>query len=239
MGHAAYITHISCTDSASGYANWTNQGWNLRFHGNVFKQPNITEQRLNDLANVFLINTSVEDLPPPQASQARNLTAEIFIIQQSNQNVTFNLEPARTAGASGEQGGGGAVTPQGGSQQIKFPVETDVEGDFDGFVQINDAGLSAGNSTSEIQRLNVYTEGDMNGNATAYLIPPTGLGIISDIDDILRVTQIYEPSLGLLNTFAKPFTPWMNMPGTFCTKSGATKHSARATTYPYSQEPSH
>lgn len=104
------------------------------------------------------------------------------------------------------------MTPEGGSQQIKYPIPTDAEGDFDGFVQINDAGLNAGNSTSEIQRLNVYTEGDVNGNATAYLVPSTGLGIISDIDDILRVTQIYEPSLGLLNTFAKPFTPWMNMP---------------------------
>ena len=168
---------------------------------------------MNDLANVFLVGTSVEELPASQASQARNLTAEIFILQQSDQNVTFNLEPAPTAGASGEQGGGGAVTPKGGSQQIRYPIPTDAEGDFDGFVQINDAGLDAGNSTSEIQRLNVYTEGDVNGNATAYLIPSTGLGIISDIDDILRITQIYEPSQGLLNSFARPFTPWMNMPG--------------------------
>ena len=167
---------------------------------------------MNDLADVFLIGTSIQDLPPSQASQARNLTAEIFILQQSNQNVTFNLEPAPTAGASGEEGGGGAVTPNGGSQRIEYPIPTDTEGDYDGFVQINDTGLDAGNSTSEIQRLNIYTEGDVNGNATGYLIPPTGLGIISDIDDILRITQIYEPSQGLLNSFAKPFTPWMNMP---------------------------
>ena len=178
----------------------------------MYKQPNITEQKLNDLADVFLIGTSIQDLPPSQASQARNLTAEIFILQQSNQNVTFNLEPAPTAGASGEQGGGGAVTPNGGSQRIEYPIPTDAEGDYDGFVQINDTGLDAGNSTSEIQRLNIYTEGDVNGNATGYLVPPTGLGIISDIDDILRITQIYEPSQGLLNSFAKPFTPWMNMP---------------------------
>lgn len=195
-----------------GYGNWTDQGWSLRFHGNVFKQPNITEDKLNDLANVFLIGTSVQSLPPSQASQARNLTVEIFVLQQSNQNVTFNLEPAPTAGASGEQGGGGAVTPSGGSQQIKFPTPTTEEGDFDGFVPINDAGLAAGNSTNEIQRLNVYTEGDVNGNATAYLVPPTGLTIISDIDDILRITQIYEPKEGLLNSFAKPYVQWSNMP---------------------------
>lgn len=50
------------------------------------------------------------------------------------------------------------------------------------------------------------------GNATAYLVPSTGLTIINDIDDILRVTKIYEPKEGLLNSFARPFTPWMNMP---------------------------
>lgn len=184
----------------------------MRFHGNVFKQPNISSSKLDDLANGFLVGTSVQSLPPSQASQARNLTAEIFVLQQSNQNVTFNLKPAPEAGASGEQGGGGAVTPPGGSQQVIFPTPTTPEGDFDGFVHINDQGLLSGNTTDEIQRLNVYTQGDVNGNATAYLVPPKGLTVISDIDDILRVTKIYEPKEGLLNSFARPFTPWMNMP---------------------------
>lgn len=166
---------------------------------------------MDDLADAFLVGTSIKDLPPPQQSQARNLTAEIFVIQQSNQNVTFNLKPAPTAGASGQQGGGGAVTPNGGDQQVKYPIPTTPEGDYDGFVQINDAGIQAGNATMSNQRVNVYTEGDINGNATAYLVPPEGLTVISDIDDILRVTRIYQPADGLLNSFARPFTPWMNM----------------------------
>ena len=199
-------------NQCSGYGNWTDQGWNLRFHGNVYKQPNINESKLDDLANIFLIDTSVESLPPPQASQARNLTSEIFVLQQDNQNVTFQLAPAPAAGASGEQGGGGAVTPSGGNQTINFPDPTTIEGDFDAFVQINDNGLSAGNTTSNIQRLNVYTQGDINGNATAYLVPGSGLTVISDIDDILRITKIYQPKEGLLNSFARPFVPWMNMP---------------------------
>ncbi|KAL8719344.1 MAG: hypothetical protein Q9225_003645 [Loekoesia sp. 1 TL-2023] len=195
-----------------GYGNWTDQGWNLRFHGNVYKQPNTTQEKLDDLANVFLIDTSIDELPPDQAAQARNLTAEIFVLQQSNENVTFDLKPAPTAGASGEQGGGGAVTPNGGSQQIKFPNPTTTEGDFDAFVQIDSNGLTDGNKTSNIQRLNVYTEGSNIGNATAYLVPPTGLTIISDIDDILRITKIYQPKEGLLNSFARPFVQWKNMP---------------------------
>ena len=157
----------------------------------MYKQPNISRSKLNDLTNVFLVDTKVEDLPPSQAAQARNLTAEIFVLQQSDRNVTFNLA---------------------GEQQINFPHETTTQGDFDDFVPIDGSGLDDGNSTSQIQRLNVYTQGDINGNATAYLVPSEGLTVISDIDDILRVTKIYDPKEGLLNSFARPFTPWLNMP---------------------------
>ena len=107
------------------------------------------------------------------------------------------------------------MTPPGGSQQIKFPYPTTDQGDFDAFVQIESGGLEAGNATNRVQRLNVYTEGSNIGNATAYLVPPSGITVISDIDDILRVTKIYKPKEGLLNSFARPFTPWMNMPAIY------------------------
>jgi hypothetical protein len=199
------------------YANWTDQGWNLRIHGNVYKQPNISESKLDDLANAFLVNTSISDLTTSQANQARNVTAEIFVVQQSHVNVSFHLEPATSAGGDGESDGGGAVTPDGGAQNIDYPGETTVEGDFDAFVTIaNVSGsggyLKQGNDTTDIQRLNVYTNGTDTGNATAYLVPTEGITIVSDIDDILRVTKIYEPSQGIYDTFAAPFAPWLNMP---------------------------
>ena len=198
------------TASCSGYANYTTQGWNLRIHGNVFKQPNISESKLDDLANGFLIGTSVQSLPASQASQARNLTAEIYVLQQSNENVTFSFAPIPTSAPATEDGG--AINPQAGAQLLTFPYETTTEGDFDAFVQIQSDGLAPGNTSTEVQRLNYYAQGTDTGNATAYLVPDKGFTIISDIDDILRVTKIYEPAQGLLNSFARPFTPWMNMP---------------------------
>ncbi|TVY41239.1 hypothetical protein LSUB1_G002974 [Lachnellula subtilissima] len=203
-----------------GYANWTEQGWNLRFRGNVYKQPNISESKLNDLANVFLIGTSVEALPPAEATQARNLTAEIFVVQQANVNVTMHIEPAPSQGADGSSSGSAnAITPGGGAQTIDVG-ETTVEGDFDTFIPLaNVSGsggyLLPGNDTTQIQRINVYTNGTDTGNATSFLVPTAGLTIISDIDDILRVTRIYQPADGLLNSFAKAFTPWMNMPSIY------------------------
>ncbi|KAI9841562.1 MAG: hypothetical protein M1837_000608 [Sclerophora amabilis] len=219
------------------YANWTDQGWNVRFHGNVYKQPDIPQSKVDDLANVFLIDTDVEDLPPNQAAQARNLTRSIFVVQQDDENLSFHLEPAPMAGSSGEPGGGGAVTPDGGTQNVTFPYPTTEQGDYDAFVTIRNvsgSGLEPGNATSNLQRLNVYADGTESGNATAYLVPTEGLTIISDVDDILRVTKIYQPKEGLLNSFARPFTPWMNMPEIYSnwSRSIADTHFHYLTTTP-------
>jgi len=127
----------------------------------------------------------------------------------------MHLEPAPSAGSSGQNGGGGATTAGGGTQNISLPYPTTEEGDFDVFVPIQLNGLTPGNQTQQIQRLNVYATGSPIGNATAYLVPPTGLTVISDIDDILRVTKIYLPKEGLLNSFARPFTPWLDMPSIY------------------------
>ncbi|EPE25515.1 hypothetical protein GLAREA_01427 [Glarea lozoyensis ATCC 20868] len=199
------------------YANWTTQGWNLRFRGNVFKQPNISTEKLNDLANIFLIGTDIDSLQPSEQDQARNLTAEIFVVQQGDRNVSFNIEPASSQGVDGTNTGSNAETPGGGSQDITLVGETTAQGDYDQFLLLaNVSGpggyLKPGNETLRPQRLNVYANGTLTGNATSYLVPSTGYTIISDIDDILRVTKIYDPKEGLLNSFARAFTPWMNMP---------------------------
>jgi phosphatidate phosphatase APP1 len=108
-----------------------------------------------------------------------------------------------------------------------MPHRTTREGDFDAFVILrnttgSDGGhLQPGNQTSSIQTLNMYAQGTNTGNATAYLVPNKGVTIISDIDDILRVTKIYDPKEGLLNTFARPFTPWMNMPDIYANWSSS------------------
>ncbi|KFY46096.1 hypothetical protein V495_02647 [Pseudogymnoascus sp. VKM F-4514 (FW-929)] len=232
-----------------GYANWTEDGWSLLVHGNVYKQPNISESKLNDLANVFLIGTDwsllvhgnvykqpnisesklndlanvfligtdIKDLPESQQVQARNLTAEIFVVAQDHVNISFTVVPD-VAQPSGQAGA--LVVAKAGSQEIIFPEQTTDEGDFAQFIGLkNTTGtggshLLAGNDTTSIQVLNYYALNATGGNATglAQLLRPPIHIVISDIDDILRVTQIYKPAEGLLNSFARPFRPWLNMP---------------------------
>ncbi|OAQ80253.1 hypothetical protein VFPBJ_05838 [Purpureocillium lilacinum] len=206
------------------YANWTNKGWNVRVHGNVYKVPNITQKKIDDLANVFLIDTSVDKLSPSEQDQARNLTRSIFVVQQGSENVTIDFVNDVSVRPNAT---GGAVNAEGGAQTINLPYKTTVEGDFDVFLELrNTTGpkgghLIPGNETAHIQTLNMYANGTNSGNATAYLVPPTGMTVISDIDDILRVTKIYQPKEGLLNTFARPFTPWMNMPDVYANWSAS------------------
>ena len=221
-----------------GYGNWTNLGWNLRLHGNVYKQPNISNDTINSLANKFIIgSTSVQNLPPAQSAQAVNLTREIYVVQQSGENVTVLIEPAPSQGSSGEPGGGGGVTPPGGNQIITIPYVTTAEGDYDTFVQlqnISGSGFLPGNTTGPPQRINVYASSTDEGNATSYLVANEGLTVISDIDDILRITKIYQPSEGLNNTFVYPFTQWMNMPDIYAnwSKSLPEMHFHYLTTTP-------
>ncbi|KAK8861987.1 Phosphatidate phosphatase APP1 [Apiospora arundinis] len=197
------------------YANWTDEGWNVRVHGNVYKLPNAKQDKIDSLANVFLIGTDIKDLAPNEQEQARNLTRSIYVVQQGHENVTIKFENDVSIRPNAT---GGVIAGKGGVQNITLPYETTVEGDFDTFVKLknttgaNGGHLMAGNETNSIQSLNMYAEGTMSGNATAYLVPPKGLTIISDIDDILRITKIYVPKEGLLNSFARPFTSWMNMP---------------------------
>ncbi|KAF1992036.1 hypothetical protein K402DRAFT_300244, partial [Aulographum hederae CBS 113979] len=48
-----------------------------------------------------------------------------------------------------------------------------------------------------------------------YLLPPTGITFISDVDDILRVAKIWSPGRALLATLSRPFVPWGNMPSIY------------------------
>jgi len=183
------------------YANWTGSNWNVRFHGNVYKTPNLSNNTLDDFANTLLIDTSVSQLTPSQQDMARNLSAEILVVQQGDVQPVFRLMPTPTSG-------GPQVV-----QTVYFPYNTTIEGDYDAFVPIEGNSIIPGNATDQIQKVDIYTNGSLMGNASAYLVPSTGVTIVSDIDDILRVTKIYEPKQGILNTFVYPFTPWV------CTKS--------------------
>jgi hypothetical protein len=64
----------------------------VRVHGNVYKQPDISQDKVDELANKFLIDVDIKNLPQDQQNQARNLTRSIFVVQQEDVQVTIQFE---------------------------------------------------------------------------------------------------------------------------------------------------
>jgi len=123
------------------------------------------------------------------------MTSGLFNLGIENVNLTFSLK------ANGSD-----------LQTIQFPLLTDDRGEFDQFIPIQ---VDLPNDENVVHRLELFTEGASNGNASSYLVPSKGISVIADIDDVLRVTRIFVPEDGLRNSFAKPFVQWMNMPAVF------------------------
>lgn len=200
-----------------GYANYTNNSsWNVRIRGQMATFPyyKLPQRVQDELAEIFVPNVDMNALTPAERDNARNLTGMLFSVPKSGQEVKLHLKWA------GESPGS---TGQGWEQRLTWPRRTDSAGEIEGFVQLADSSRrlprGIGIQGGHVGVLDVWTEGIESGNSTAYLVPEEGITILSDIDDILRVTKIYDPQEGLLNTFARDFVPWLNMPSIFASWS--------------------
>jgi len=189
-----------------GYANWTSSGWSLRVHGSAYKQPALNDTELDDAADIFLPGLNTSNLTTSEREESRNVTAQLLVVPWPGMALNFSLV---------QPNGGdncGACSP--GIVALKT-VTTDV-GEFDEMVPLGKLeGVADGNGTGPgfVTKLDLLSSVDpMTGNASSYFVPEQGITIVSDIDDILRVTKIYQPEQGLQNSFAKNYTPWMNMP---------------------------
>ncbi|KAL2361256.1 hypothetical protein RJZ56_005875, partial [Blastomyces dermatitidis] len=180
-----FLQHVATEVlTISPYGNWTDQGWSLRFRGSVYKQPNIADRMLHTLASMFLLGASIKKLPPANYAHSLNMTRSVFILKQSHTKVSFHVTPDTSLDAHSEDT---LLWTEG--QDIEVPGVTNMEGDFDSFIEIKNVSGAfpiPGNETRKTQRLKLHAYGTDTGNATAYLIPPEGLTLISDIDDVLR-----------------------------------------------------
>ena len=185
------------------YGNWTDgEGWKLHVHGNVFRQPNASNHTLDKWARLIMIfGTKVKDLPQEEQDLARNMTAEILTLAVGEDSVR--------------------------SMDIKEQGEREVErrtvdlpptintGDFDGWLPLGDMSqLRPGNdSATPVQQLDLLIHGANGSESTGFLVPPNGISIVSDVDDILRTAQIWNWRHMLESAISREFEPWKNMPG--------------------------
>ncbi|KAI8982873.1 hypothetical protein BD414DRAFT_418912 [Trametes punicea] len=170
------------------YANFSGDSWNLRFYGLAYKLPNVNTSDLDSLIN----GLSANDLNDTQKSLLQNRTQDLAAIPISRANLTALVFA-----------NGSTVTNSSGIQL----ATTDEVGEFDQFVTVPGLG---GNSSS----VRVVQTGIMNvtgpGNGTVILVPSSGISVVSDIDDVMRITKVYVPNQGLYNSFVQPY---VNVPG--------------------------
>jgi phosphatidate phosphatase APP1 len=90
------------------------------------------------------------------------------------------------------------------TNQTGIPLQTtDDVGEIQQFITIPKL------NTTDVSKVQIVELGVYNvsgpGNTTAILVPSSGISVVSDIDDVLRVTQVYVPNKGLFNSFVQPY----------------------------------
>lgn len=227
---------VNLTDFRRGYANWTSSGWALRVHGLSYKEPPLNNTELDDAADIFLPGLNTSNLTTSQRTESRNVTKQLLSLPWKGEVLNFTLVQPN--------GGDHCGTCSPVNVTLKTPT-TDA-GDFDEIVVMGKLeGVADGNGTGAgfVTKLDLLSTIDPSsksasftfesrfelicpaftvGNASSYFVPEEGLTIISDIDDILRVTKIYQPGEGLQNSFANNYTAWMNMPQVYQTWNNIT-----------------
>ncbi|KAI0748712.1 hypothetical protein C8Q80DRAFT_1337269 [Daedaleopsis nitida] len=170
------------------YANYSGN-WNLRFYGLAYKLPNISTDDIVSLID----GLSTDNLNQTDQQLLQNRTQDLASIPIPKANLTAIVSA-----------NGSSVTNSSGIQL----TTADDFGEFDQFVTV--PGLGDNSSTTA----RVVETGLMDitgpGNGTVILVPSTGISVVSDIDDVMRITKVYVPNEGLLNSFARPY---VNVPG--------------------------
>ncbi|KAL1958087.1 hypothetical protein VTO42DRAFT_5127 [Malbranchea cinnamomea] len=203
--------------SLPSYGNWSGDRWQLRLRGSVYKRPSISNRTIDRLARLFFLDSFLHTLSPREYSHLVTMVQGLFMLNQRNVDVSFKLKPVSLERFPGQQSDLFWYPPTGESV-ISAPYATNFEGDFDFFIPVpkdSNSLFLPGDSTQRIQVIDVHTNLTNTGNSLTYLVPTTGHTLVSDIDDVLRVSTIYQPREGLKNLLTRPFYPWLNMPEIF------------------------
>ncbi|CAD0050882.1 unnamed protein product [Aureobasidium pullulans] len=230
----AYLPWTIATYPA--YANQTEDGWNVHIHGNLHNRQPFSKKELNELALESMV-------------RVRLVESKWKFWQRNYHTLTkTELEHARPlmheiASVPIKDGVIGVFFPA-CEQSFVLPTRTNVEGSFYGAITVPDECVpsTASNETTTtipttrmiLAPCNVRTprDDDVNNAADVFFVPPKGVTIIADIDDTLRVMDVWNVKQTLLNAFARPLTPWRDMPEVLNDLKGRIEAEALTELYP-------
>ncbi|KAJ9635104.1 hypothetical protein H2199_008590 [Coniosporium tulheliwenetii] len=187
------------------YANWTGTEWLLHGHGFQYWRPHKTPWSAVVFARLISFAPSCNFYDDSEYARYKENMKDVVAnpvftkFHRTPQPLLYVTIPPGATSATG----------------IAIPIaftsllgNTDNTGRFNAHVTLP-ARLPPGSIAATIPgTIPILPESNQ------YLISPTGTGpiIISDIDDTLRVTRIWDPPQALMNAIGHPFVPW-TVPG--------------------------
>jgi hypothetical protein len=175
------------------YGNLTATGSMMRFYGLVYEKRD--SDTLSDIISGLIIGLGdIRDLrdlantDEERENLERNLEPFLRWSFQSDETITFRIETLNRS-----------VTTQ---------DDTGSDGRFDEFINVNDDAIR-GDSILYYTATNPVDSDSGTGNIT---ISNSTFGIVSDVDDVLRITEIWVRSTALRRTFIDPYEVVPGMP---------------------------
>ena len=179
-----------------GTLNSDRERANLRFYGLVYKMRN-SDFLTDIITKAFLSSDEIEEL-------RRNATTE-----EEKANLERNLEPfLRWDLQSGEKV---TVHIENWNLNVTMSDDTATDGRFDEFIDVNVRDVSENllnDTTTTLFYRAVLPMVDSVSNNTLgniTLANTTSFGVVSDVDDVLRIVEIWKPKTALRKTFVEPY----------------------------------
>ncbi|KAJ8604629.1 hypothetical protein MRB53_041727 [Persea americana] len=180
----------------------------IHMRGKVYKELPLSRTSVKNLLRVAFRSWGalphMSSLSPEQTELAQSWTKQAFMAPQHGLTVSglVHFDPALDFNS------------------VPFTLPpSDGNGLFDIWQPMN-VSLSPelwhdrANVTTSVQ---IELEHGAAPNTTVYILPSTGLTIVSDIDDVLRDSRIFSFKKAIENMIIKPFVPWRTMPEAFKT----------------------
>jgi phosphatidate phosphatase APP1 len=179
------------------YARQTDDGkaWQFRVHGWIFEREADSPKRRGLLAGLEKLLDLDDD--PKTAEIFRARAAAFLVDNERNKAISIRIgERQFAAGISDENG--------------HFESQVTLSGDELAALRSQN-GTLVKNEKSGGERLK-YQAVAANGDERAFrgevlLISPTGISVISDIDDTIKITEVTDREKLIRNTLLKPFQP--------------------------------
>ncbi|GAM83178.1 hypothetical protein ANO11243_011640 [Dothideomycetidae sp. 11243] len=211
------------------YANWTGDHWSMLVHGNAHVLNPLSNKRLDTLLNRLLIRAHVpknSKYPSKPTNSKKNQKApkHYTLNETEHKFARDRVQAIAHGGLHGLELSVSVLCARSGntSTTLYLANVTGHDGAFSEVVALPKDCVPSGNAMGPLTTLSLeVTEAHeksrkvAGGGTNVTLVPPTGLTFVSDIDDTLRVSEVWNPKQAILSTLARPFVPWSTMPSIF------------------------